>query len=409
MADTTTTPQNNSPAQQQQYPDLNPYSSSNGTSSTTSTTSPSTTEQTKQQANNILSNASQTVQQTMANIKNSETVQSVANGPLADKARVEADATKNEFSNLAASRQTPQTQTANGQELTHYHSFFYNLLSWENPRATAISYASIVFFVFAARYVPLTRYAMKALYTVLGITAAAELAGRAALGEGLSSKMRPRKYYTIPHETLESVLADAEELINFFVIEFQRVIFAENIYATIGAFLSAFLTYFLVKVMPKWGLFLFFTTVVYFAPLAYISNKEFIDEHLSNAQNIVSEQANQVRDIAAKQTNSALEASKSAISQYSAQAQEMIGQTKKAAVEKNIVSPQTAEKVTPAAATPEKAVNNTDFPSAPKDEPAILDSTHVEPIKSEAEFEPIKPETEFEPIKPEAESEPLLA
>lgn len=54
MADTTTTPQNTSPAQQQ-YPDLNPYSSSNGASSTTSATSPSTTEQTKQQANNILS------------------------------------------------------------------------------------------------------------------------------------------------------------------------------------------------------------------------------------------------------------------------------------------------------------------------------------------------------------------
>lgn len=184
--------------------------------------------------NKVLADASQTVQQTMENIKNSQTVQSVANGPLADKARVEADATKNEFSNLAASRQTPQTQTANGQDLTHYHSFFYNLLSWENPRATAISYATIVFTIFAARYVPLTRYAMKALYTVLGITAAAEIAGKTVLGQGFSSKMRPRKYYTIPHETMESVLADAEELINFFVIEFQRIIFAENIYATLG-------------------------------------------------------------------------------------------------------------------------------------------------------------------------------
>jgi hypothetical protein len=184
--------------------------------------------------NQILADASQTVQQTMENIKNSQTVQSVANGPLADKARVEADATKNDFSNLAASRQTPTTQTANGQELTHYHSFFYNLLSWEHPRATAISYASIVFVIFAARYIPLTRYAMKALYTILGITAAAEIAGRTVLGQGMASKMRPRRYYTIPHETMESILNDAEELINFFVIEIQRVIFAENIYATIA-------------------------------------------------------------------------------------------------------------------------------------------------------------------------------
>lgn len=184
--------------------------------------------------NTMLADASQTAQQTMENIKNSQTVQSVANGPLADKARTEASATKNEFSALAASRQTPQTQTANGQDLTHYHSFFYNLLSWENPRATAISYASIVVMVFATRYLPITRYTMKALYMLLGLTAAAEIVGKVALGQGVASKMRPKKYYTIPHETLESVLADTEELINFFVIEFQRIVFAENVYATVA-------------------------------------------------------------------------------------------------------------------------------------------------------------------------------
>jgi len=39
-----------------------------------------------------------------------------------------------EFSNLAASRQTPATPAATGQPLTHYHSFFSELLSWNNPR-----------------------------------------------------------------------------------------------------------------------------------------------------------------------------------------------------------------------------------------------------------------------------------
>ncbi|CZT25249.1 related to cell wall protein cwl1 [Ramularia collo-cygni] len=359
MADSTS-PANITPAQ---YPDLNPS-------------------QQKSSGGGILSNASQTAQQTMENIKNSQTVQSVANGPLADKARTEATATKNEFSNLAASRQTPQTQTANGQDLTHYHSFFYNLLSWENPRATAISYASIVILVFATRYLPITRYTMKALYMLLGLTAAAEIIGKVALGQGVASKMRPKKYYTIPHETLESVLADTEELINFFVIEFQRIVFAENVYATGAAFISAFVTYFLVKIMPKWGLFLFFTTVVYFAPLAYISNKEFIDEHLNNASTIVSEQANQVRDIAGQHASKAVEASRSAIKDYSSQASELIGQGKKAAVDKGIVKPETAEKVASATVTPEKAVSSSDFPSAPKVEP-VIESTQVEPLNPE--------------------------
>ena len=46
--------------------------------------------------------------------------------------------------------------------------------------------------------------------------------------------MRPRKYFTIPRESLESLLGDVEQLVNFFVIEFQRILFAENVWATIA-------------------------------------------------------------------------------------------------------------------------------------------------------------------------------
>jgi hypothetical protein len=169
----------------------------------------------------------------MNSIQNSQAVQSIANGPVADKARAEAATTKNEFSNLAASRQTPDSKTATGQNLTHYHSLFYSLLSWENPRATAISFATIVTGILLTRYVPIERYVLKAAFTVLGITAAAELAGQFIFGQGFATTMRPRKYYTIPRETLESFTGDVEELINFFVIEFQRILFAENVWATI--------------------------------------------------------------------------------------------------------------------------------------------------------------------------------
>jgi len=48
------------------------------------------------------------------------------------------------------------------------------------------------------------------------------------------SSMRPKKYYTIPKESLEPFLADVEEFLNFFVIEAQRILFAENVYATVA-------------------------------------------------------------------------------------------------------------------------------------------------------------------------------
>lgn len=140
--------------------------------------------------------------------------------------------------------------------------------------------------------------------------------------------------------------------------------------------MTAFLSYFLIKVTPPWGLALMFTTVIYFAPLAYIMNKEFIDEHLNNAQNILSEQATQVRDLAATHTGKAYEASSSALKNYAAQAQEAIGSGKKAAVEKGYVSQETADKV-----TPEKKAE--DFPSAPKAEPAVPEAAPAEEHKSE--------------------------
>lgn len=131
--------------------------------------------------------------------------------------------------------------------------------------------------------------------------------------------------------------------------------------------------------MPAWGLTLFFTTLVYFVPLAYISNKEIIDEHLANAQNLASEQTKQLRGIVAEHTNKTMEMSQSALKEYTAKAQEMIGQGKQAAVDKGVVKQETADKVAPES----KPVSNTDFPSAPKEEPAGPETVQAEEKKAE--------------------------
>lgn len=51
--------------------------------------------------------------------------------------------------------------------------------------------------------------------------------------------MRPRKYWTIPRESLERMTEDVEQLINFFVIEIQRILYAENVYATLAVSLDS--------------------------------------------------------------------------------------------------------------------------------------------------------------------------
>ena len=124
---------------------------------------------------------------------------------------------------------------------------------WENPRASAIAFAASVTLIFLARYLNIVRYSLKLATFALGgqqscleehkrrfgthiftVTATLEILGKVAFNSGLSSRMRPRKYYTIPREALERNMEDLEQLLNFFVIESQRILFAENIAATVA-------------------------------------------------------------------------------------------------------------------------------------------------------------------------------
>ena len=66
------------------------------------------------------------------------------------------------------------------------------------------------------------------------VTASLEIAGRSIFARGITSTSRPRKYYTIPRDTIGSVLEDLEQFVDFFLIEFQRIVFAENLAYTVS-------------------------------------------------------------------------------------------------------------------------------------------------------------------------------
>jgi hypothetical protein len=88
--------------------------------------------------------------------------------------------------------------------------------------------------------------------------------------------------------------------------------------------LGALISYYLVKVVPYWGLALIGTTIVFVAPLIYKTNQELIDYHLSQASHVVSEQTAQLRAIAQKQTEQATHLTKQYVGDYSAKAQALI-------------------------------------------------------------------------------------
>jgi ABC-type multidrug transport system fused ATPase/permease subunit len=248
------------------------------------------------------------------------------NGPVAQNVKAEGAKTRDEFADLANSKTIPEQKTATGQNLTHYHSMFYRLLSWKNPRATGIAFASTIVFIFAARYLNLIRYIFKTSYMVLGATAAAEVAGQMTIGRGLTSQFRPRQYYTIPKASLERLMDDFEQLINFFVIESQRIVFAENVYVTVGAFFASLLSYFLIKFVPLWGLALISTVITFLGPLIYIKNKDVIDAQLEKGYHIANQQAQQVKGLANQHAGNAMKTVQGYTQQATAKAQETVNQ-----------------------------------------------------------------------------------
>ncbi|KAK7563014.1 putative Reticulon-like protein 1 [Phyllosticta paracitricarpa] len=317
----------------------------------------------------------------MDSVQNHPLTQQAINGPVAQNIKSEAVKTQSEFGDLANSRRTPEAPAATGQHLTHYHSMFYRLLSWKNPRATGISFGLSVLFIFAARYLNIVRYIFKLLWVILGTTAIAEVAGKSLLGNGLASQMRPRKYYMIRKDSLERFTDDLEQFINFFIIEFQRIVFAENIYVTVSACVASFISYWLIKWLPLWGLSLIATTLVYLGPLVYLQNKEYIDEQLRQTNDMLNEQANQLKVLANQHATTAQKQFKSYAQEYSVKAQEMLGQAKNRAVSATSRGQSTKpgmEHVKAPAATEKTAeaepVKQPEFPAVPTEEPKAAES-----------------------------------
>ncbi|KAF8456690.1 Reticulon-domain-containing protein [Terfezia claveryi] len=170
--------------------------------------------------------------------------------------------------------------------LTHFHSFFYDLVTWKYPRASALIFISLLSTILAFRFVNVMRYVFKAAYLLLGSVAALEYAGKHLGYKGVVSQMRPRRYYTIPRENIESLFEEIHDFLNFVVVEFQRVVFVENLFTTVAAFVASFFGYFLIKYLPFWSLAFLGTILGFAGPYVYINNQEQIDAQINHYSDI---------------------------------------------------------------------------------------------------------------------------
>ena len=110
--------------------------------------------------------------------------------------------------------------------------------------------------------------------------------------------MKPRQYYQVNKNTFDVLFSEIANVSNFFVLEFQRLLFAEKTVHTAVAFVISFLAYKLVRYIPLWGLALVGAIMAFTLPPLYLRNQEVIDQHITQAQNLAAEKANYARNIA---------------------------------------------------------------------------------------------------------------
>ncbi|KAL1957568.1 hypothetical protein VTO42DRAFT_5795 [Malbranchea cinnamomea] len=217
-----------------------------------------------------------------------------------------------------------------------------------------------------------------------------EVLGRAVFSRGITTDARPRKYYTIPKDTVESVLEDMEQLVDFFLIEFQRILFVENLTYTIGAFFAALVTYSLVRFLPLWGLTLLGVTVAYMGPLIYINNKEFIDEQINALQDIINAQTVHVKEMAETRTAHATEVVRHYVNDYRARAHDYVVSTRARhatpEAERRLAKPEELAGLQPERGRePGTGLQHADFPAAPQTDivPEVRAATPITEVKRE--------------------------
>jgi len=213
---------------------------------------------------------------------------------LTDRTKNVVNGTQQDFQGLHESNDQEIRPEA---PLTHFHSFFYDLVTWKYPRASGLIFTSLLSTILAFRFVNVMRYIFKVAYLLLGSVAALEYAGKHLGYKGVVSQMRPRRYYTIPRENIESIFEEIHDFLNFVVVEFQRVVFVENLFTTVAAFVASFFGYFLIKYLPFWSLAFLGTILAFTGPYIYINNQEQIDAQINHYSDIANMKLNEARGV----------------------------------------------------------------------------------------------------------------
>ncbi|KAF5579485.1 uncharacterized protein FSUBG_13605 [Fusarium subglutinans] len=201
----------------------------------------------------------------------------------------------------------------------------YKYISWEDPARTIGSYFAALGFMLAVHHMHLTQLVLKTMAIGLGVMSMAEFAGRSFGPNNFVSRMRPRQYKTVPESTLNATLKDIHDFIQYAVVQAQKVIFAEDLEKTFGAFVATGSLYFLIQFMTPFGIAILGLTTIYIIPLVTSPRGRGIArDGMARAQ--------EISNAAVDQANSIAQDPKGTMANISSMAQDTAGNLRQRAV-----------------------------------------------------------------------------
>jgi len=202
-----------------------------------------------------------------------------------------------------------QGEAGSLKETIYNQGSLYKSINWEDPIRTLSSYIGALSILFMIHYVPLTQMVLKAGAMALGVMSVTEYVSRWFGSDTLLARLRPREYRKIPESTLNSALKDIHDLVQGFVVQFQRIIFVQDLDKTFAAFLGITALYWTIKIVNPFWLAVLSLSSVYIVSLvnssrgdevrhdAKIGGKELADTAIENENAIAQESKAKAEEI----------------------------------------------------------------------------------------------------------------
>ncbi|KAK7204120.1 Reticulon-domain-containing protein [Myxozyma melibiosi] len=223
-----------------------------------------------------------------------------------------------------------------------YKTLISDLLTWKKVAQSGIAFGSLVTALLVFKYVNVVKLVFNAAYIAFGTAVAVEFAGRTIKkSPGFVSSFRTAGgYFVISKNVVEPVFEELLVLLNFGLVEVQKIVFVENTQTTVVAFVASWFVYKMVQHVSVWSLAFAGVIFAFAAPVVYLKFQTEIDAQIESATKVVSAKT----DVAKSQVKEQYDKGVSLASGYVSLGLEKVG------YKRNMPPVPAATEATPAAA-----------------------------------------------------------